>query len=46
VPRATYYDAEGRHINSPARVQDSDLRNIQLRGDRVFIAELACVAKQ
>lgn len=37
-----FYDVEGRRAQGKARIQEGWLRNIKLRGDSVFIAELGC----
>jgi Glycosyl hydrolases family 39 len=37
-----FYDAEGHRIKRAARLERGWLRNIRLRGDSVFVAELGC----
>jgi hypothetical protein len=39
-----YYDAQGERRREKAQVRQGWLREIELRGDRVFIAELRCGA--
>ena len=39
-----FYDAEGNRVRRAVRLEHGWLRHIRLRGDSVFIAELACGA--
>ncbi len=38
------YDAQGTRLTAPARIRNGALAGLQLRGNRVFVAELSCVA--